>query len=161
MFKQSTLSREQALQKARHYCGYQDRCHQEVREKLYSLGLRNQDVETAIATLIEENQLDEERFAIRFASGHFRLKQWGKVKIRYELKKKQIGEYCINKALAAIEEDEYEQTLNRVGSRKWDLLGEETNPVSRQRMLQEYLLQKGYEPDRVKNLILQLCPHSR
>ncbi|HEV3324504.1 MAG TPA: regulatory protein RecX [Puia sp.] len=161
MLKRSTLSREQALQKARHYCGYQDRCHQEVKEKLYSLGLRKQDVETTIATLIEEDYLSEERFAVGFASGHFRLKQWGRIKIRYELKKKQVGEYCINKALALIEEDEYAQTLNRVGSRKWEGLGEETNPVSRQRKLQEYLLQKGYEPDRVKNLILQLCPRSR
>jgi regulatory protein len=161
MFKRPSLSLEQALQKLRHYCSYQDRCHQEVKEKLYALGLRTQDVETAIATLIEEDYLNEERFAVGFAGGHFRLKQWGRIKIRYELKKKQISEYCINKALALIEEEEYEQTLNRVGSRKWEGLGDETNLVSRQRMLQEYLLQKGYERDRVKNLILQLCPHSR
>ena len=100
MFKRASLSLEQALQKLRHYCGYQERCHQEVKEKLYSLGLRKQDVETAIATLIEEDYLNEERFATQFAGGHFRLKQWGRVKIRFELKLKQVSEYNIKKALA-------------------------------------------------------------
>ena len=62
-----TLSLEQALQKARHYCGYQERSHSEVQDKLYSFGLRKKDVETALAILIEENYLNEERFAIQFA----------------------------------------------------------------------------------------------
>jgi regulatory protein len=76
MFKQRSLSLEQALQKLRHYCGYQERCHQEVKEKLYSFGLRKPDVETAVATLIGEDRLNEERFAIQFAGGRFRLKHW-------------------------------------------------------------------------------------
>src|ERR1700748_907813 len=99
MWKRTVLSPEQALQKARHYCGYQERCHSEVQEKLYSLGLRKPQVEAALATLIEENYLNEERFAIQFAGGHFRLKQWGKVRIRYQLKQKKVSEYCIRTAL--------------------------------------------------------------
>src|ERR1700759_3068685 len=107
MFKSRSLSPEQALQKLRHYCGYQERSHQEVREKLYSFGLRKPDVENAIATLIGEDQLNEERFAIQFAGGHFRLKHWGRVKIQYELKQKRVSDYCIKKALAAIDETDY------------------------------------------------------
>src|ERR1700709_658618 len=89
------LTREQALQKARHYCGYQERCHSEVKEKLYSLGLHKQQVEECLSQLIEENYLNEERFAQQFAGGKFRMKQWGRVKIKYELKQKQVSEYCI------------------------------------------------------------------
>src|SRR5580704_16170204 len=98
MLKQRSLSPEQALQKLRHYCGYQERCHQEVKEKLYAFGLRKADVENAVATLIEEDRLNEERFAIQFAGGRFRLKNWGRIKIRYELKQKQVSDYCIKKA---------------------------------------------------------------
>jgi regulatory protein len=87
MLRQGPLSAEQALQRLRHYCDYQERCHQEVKDKLYSFGLRKQDVETAIATLIQEDRLNEERFAVQFAGGRFRLKNWGKIKIRYELQK--------------------------------------------------------------------------
>jgi regulatory protein len=75
------LTKEQALQKARHYCGYQERSHAEVKEKLYSFGLRRQEVEESLSQLIEEDYLNEERFAQQFAGGHFRMKQWGRVKI--------------------------------------------------------------------------------
>ena len=155
MLRRTTLSREEALQKARHYCGYQFRCHQEVKEKLYSFGLRRQDVDIALATLVEEDYLNEERFAVQFAGGHFRLKQWGKVKIRYELKQRQVSDYCIKKALAAIEEDDYLKTLNRLATTKWETLKDET-AFARRGKLQEYLARKGYEQDRVSAVIKNL-----
>lgn len=149
MFRQRSLSPEQALQKLRHYCGYQERCHQEARDKLYSLGLRKPEVEAAIATLIEEDRLNEERFASQFAGGRFRLKSWGKIKIRYELKQKQVSDYCIGKALSAIDEADYQQTLIDQATRKWASLAQEPDPFTRRRKVQDYLLQKGYEPDRI------------
>src|ERR1700740_2162465 len=98
-----SLTKEQALQKARHFCGYQERHHREVKEKLYGFGLYKNDVEELLSKLIEENYLNEERFAIQFAGGRFRIKQWGRVKIKYALKQKQVSEYCIKKALKAID----------------------------------------------------------
>ena len=71
------LSKEQALQKIRHFCGYQERSHREVKEKLYSFKLRKQVVEEIICELIEESYLNEERFAIQFAGGKFRMLNWG------------------------------------------------------------------------------------
>jgi regulatory protein len=156
MLKQRSLSPEQALQKLRHYCGYQERCHQEVRDKLYSFGLRKPDVETAVATLIEEDHLNEERYAIQFAGGHFRLKSWGKIKIRYELRQKKISEYCISKALAAIDETEYTRTLIDQTNRKWETLAKEPDPFTRRRKVHDYLIQKGYEPDRIAAAIAAL-----
>lgn len=160
MFKQPSLSLGQALQKLRHYCGYQERSHSEVQEKLYAFGLRKKDVEQALATLIEENYLNEERFALQFAGGHFRLKEWGRVKIRYGLKQRQVSEYCIKKALATIDEEDYEQALNRLAAKKWESLRGEGSIFSKKRKLQDYLLQKGYEPDRVAAAVRALSsPH--
>ena len=93
MFKKQ-LSKEQALQKLKHYCAYQERCHSEAIQKLYDLGVRKADHAEIIATLIEEGYLNEERFAIAFARGRFRLKQWGRVKIKYELKQKQVSDFA-------------------------------------------------------------------
>ena len=155
MLKRTSLSLEQALQKGRHYCGYQERCHQEVKGKLYSFGLRPQDVDAALATLVEEDYLNEVRFAVQFAGGHFRLKQWGKVKIRYELKQRQISDYCIKKALAAIEEDDYLKTLGKLATGKWETLKGET-AFARRGKLQEYLVRKGYEQDRIAEVIRTL-----
>src|SRR5882762_609956 len=101
--RKTRLSQEQALQKAKHYCAYQERCHSEVKEKLYSFGLWKQEVETILSQLIEEGYLNEERFAIQFAGGKFRMKQWGRVKIKYELKQRQVSEYCVKKALKEID----------------------------------------------------------
>jgi hypothetical protein len=88
--------------KLKHYCGYQDRCHQEVKEKLYSLKLGKASVEMLLSRLIEEDYLNEERYAKAFVRGHFRQKQWGKVKIAYGLKQKRISEYNIKKAMKEI-----------------------------------------------------------
>ena len=148
-WSRTSLSLEQALQKTRHYCGYQERCHSEVQEKLYSFGLRKPQVEAALATLIEENYLNEERFAIQFAGGHFRLKKWGRVRIRYQLKLRHVSDYCIKKALASIDDEEYYRTLTRLMEEKQATLDGGDPPLIRKRKLQQYLLQKGYEADRI------------
>ena len=86
---------QQALPKAKHYCAYQERCHSEVKDKLYGFGLTTPEVNEIVSRLIEENYLNEERFAILFAGGHFRTKKWGRVKIAYALKQKQVSAYSI------------------------------------------------------------------
>jgi len=151
--RRQQLSLEQALQKARHYCAYQERCHAEVKEKLYSFGLRKNDVEDALSRLIEDNYLNEERFAVQFAGGRFRMKHWGRVKIRYELKQKQVGDYCIKKALASISEDDYDRTLADLAESKWDSLSKETDTFIRRQKVQAFLIQRGYEPDKVQAVI--------
>ncbi len=151
--QQQKLTPSQALQKIKHYCAYQERCHAEVKEKLYGYGLYKNDVEPIISTLIEENYLNEERFAIAFAGGHFRTKQWGRVKIKYQLKQKQVSEYCIKKALKIIDEDDYLQTLQKLFDQKLKTLKSEKNIFIKKRKAQDYLLQKGFEMDLVREKI--------
>ena len=144
----SPLTKEQALQKLKHYCAYQERCHSEVKEKLYSLGVWKKDHDGIIATLIQENYLNEERFAIAFAGGKWRIKQWGRVKIRYELKQRQVSDYCIKKALKQIGEEEYLEVLNRLAGEKYASLKHEQHFVRKKKTL-VYLVQKGFEPELV------------
>ncbi|MBL0146161.1 MAG: RecX family transcriptional regulator [Chitinophagaceae bacterium] len=147
------LSKEQALQKVKHYCGYQERCHSEVVSKLYELGVYKNEHDEIISTLIQENYLNEERFAIQFAGGKFRLKQWGKTKIKYELKSKQISEYCIKKALATIPLADYLKTAQKLFDAKSNTLKSEKNIYTKKRKLQDYLMQKGYEISIIKELM--------
>lgn len=146
MFK-TQLTKEQALQKARHFCAYQERCHQEVKEKLYDYGLKRIDVDEIMAELVQENYLNEERFAIQFAGGKFRIKHWGRQKIKYELKLRQISDYCIKKALQSIDEDDYERTFNELVEDKISKLKTEKNIFIKKRKLQDHLKLKGYEQD--------------
>lgn len=154
MLYRKQLTKEQALQKAKHYCGYQERSHLEVKEKLYSYGLYKQQVDELLSQLIEENYLNEERFAIQFAGGHFRMKQWGRVKIKYELKQKRVSEYCIKKAMKEIEEEDYLKTLQKLAGKKWaSIKGEGVNHFVKLSKTTDYLLRKGYEPDLIKQAI--------
>lgn len=102
-----------ALRKAESYCAYQERCQQEVRDKLYEWGLWKNAVENIIAKLIQDNFLNEERFAKAYAGGKFRIKKWGKVKIKLELKKRKISDYCIRQAMKEIDGPDYEKELKK------------------------------------------------
>ena len=144
------LTKEQALQKLKHYSGYQERSHAEVKEKLYSLGVWKKDHDEIIATLIEENYLNEERFATAFVRGKFRMKQWGRVKIKYELKQKQVSEYNIKKALKEIDDTTYSDTLKKLYEERWESLKGEKNRFIKMTKTRDYLLQKGYEMELVK-----------
>lgn len=139
------LSKEQALQKLKHYCAYQERCHSEVKEKLYQLGVWKKNHDEIITTLVEENYLNEERFAIAWAGGKWRVKHWGRVKIIYELKQKQVSEYCIKKALKQIDEDEYLETLNKLAADKYAGLKSEQYLVRKKKTM-DYLVSRGFEP---------------
>jgi regulatory protein len=134
-----------ALQKAKHYCAYQERCHSEVRDKLYSFKLHKNEVEQLLTQLIEEDFLNEERFAVAYAGGHFRTKQWGKEKIKYALKQKKISEYCIRKALTGISNTDYNKTFFNVADKKLKTLKSEKNIFIKKKKIRDYLLQKGFE----------------
>ena len=152
MEKQS-LTPDQALQKIKQYCAYQERSHSEVKEKLYGFGLHRNEVDEILSTLIEENYLNEERFALQYAGGKFRIKQWGRVKIKYALKQKQVSEYCIKKALASIPETDYRKTLQKLFDQKLKTLKSERNIFIKKRKLQDHLMQKGFETALVNELI--------
>lgn len=155
------LSPEQALEKARHYCAYQERSHSEVREKLYSLGLHRAGVESLLSALIEEDYLNEERFARAFAGGHFRTKQWGRIKIRQALIRKKVSEYNIRTALRFIDEADYLSTLEKLALRKWkSISGPGTNNYVRRAKTSNYLIQKGYEPELVGRAIRKISGQS-
>ncbi len=149
------VTQEQALQKLKRYCSYQERCHHEVKEKLYSFKLKKHVVELLIAELIDAGFLNEERFAIQFAGGKFRTRQWGRVKIAYELKQKRVGEYLIKKALKEIDEKEYKSVLKKLATRKWNSLKQEQY-LNRLAKTTNYLLQKGFESSLISESLAEL-----
>lgn len=96
------------------YCAYQDRCHQELRNKIYDAGIYGDMAEQMMAELVQGNYLNEERFAKSYAGGKFRMKKWGRDKIRFELEKRNVSDYCIRKALEEIDDEVYIKALDRI-----------------------------------------------
>ncbi len=133
-----------ALQKLRKYCAYQERCHQEVRSKLIALKVYGDDLEEIIAELISENFLNEERFARTFARGKFRMKMWGRNKIKQHLKIKRVSAYCLKKAMEEIEEEEYIETLQSILRKKIDRHDNLKPIIARDKAIQ-YAISRGFE----------------
>jgi regulatory protein len=141
----------QALARMQDWCAYQERCQQEVRDKLYEYGLKEEDVENVISKLIADNFVNEERFAKAYAGGKFRIKKWGRIKIKTGLKSKRISEYCIKSAMKEIDEAEYRKTLAQLLESKERTLSEK-NAIRKKFKLLSYAAAKGYE----KELIMEI-----
>lgn len=149
------LTKEQAIQKLKHYCSYQERSHYEVQQKLWDLGVRRAEHDEIISTLIEEDYLNEERFAKAFVGGKFRMKDWGRKKIYYGLKEKQVSEYNIKKAMKEIDEEDYIKTLRELVEKKYASLKGEQYLVRKKKTI-DFLLQRGFENDLVLNVLSQI-----
>jgi len=142
----SEISKKSALERMQKYCAYQERCHSEVRHKLLSLGIYGDDLEEIIFDLIQENFLNEERFARSYARGKFRIKQWGRNKIIRELKVRQVSDYCIRMAMEEIDGEEYLKTLKKLAQKKWNEYRGMKN-FERKGRLARYLSSRGFESE--------------
>jgi regulatory protein len=153
--KKIRVGKEQAILSIRHFCAYQERAQQEVRDKLYELGMTKPEVEEIIADLISENFLNEERFAISFAGGHFRIKGWGKLKINHALYQKKVSNFNIKMALQSIDQDDYLAKLFELANKKWNSLKGERG-LSRMAKTHAFLHQRGFEPALIHPILQKL-----
>lgn len=151
------LSDSDALLKAASFCAYQERCHKEVLERLAEWGIYGADAEGLLVKLIELNYLNEERFAKAFAGGKFRVKQWGRLRIKQELKMRDISPYCIELGLKEIEEAEYKQTLMEVLEKKLKSI-KANKPAELRNKAYQYALSRGFEPSFIWECLAILVP---
>ncbi|WP_192347193.1 regulatory protein RecX [Algoriphagus sp. Y33] len=145
----NSWSREEAFEKLTTFCAYQDRCPWEIRRKLYEKGIKDELAEQLIAELIDEEFVDEERYARAFARGKFRLKKWGRNRIRMELKMREISEELIRKGISEIDPEEYFDTLLTQTEKKWEST-HEADDYKKKFKVTQYLINKGFEMDLVK-----------
>jgi len=134
--------------KLEYYCSYQDRCHQEIQEKLRPFLLSIEEKDQLIVHLIQENYLNEERFARSFARGKHRIKFWGKTRIINELKQRVISQPNIKLALQEITDEEYQETFDKLAERHWETI-RESNVQKKKKKFCDYLLRKGWESNLV------------
>ena len=147
----------EATKKLEHYCAYQERCHQEVVRKLRDLGMIPEAIDHILAHLIQENYLNEERFARSFARGKYSQKKWGRNRIVHELKGRQISVYNIRAALQEIDPGDYLDSLDALAEKRLSQLSE-PNPQKRRKKLADYLLSRGWEPQLVLAKVRELVP---
>jgi len=151
--KPKIFSRDQAKLKAESYCAYQERSQYELRNKLYEWGLHQKDAEEIISELIDQNFLNEERFSGAYTLGKFRIKGWGRMKIKQGLKLKGVPDKLIAKSLMAIDMDDYLSKLEQLLEKKSKTITEK-DPFKRRYLLSRYAAGKGYESDLISELLI-------
>lgn len=138
------------LQKAASYCAYQERTQDEVKQRLKKWNVWGDEADEIVAELISMNYLSEERFAKTYAGGKFRVKNWGRMKIRQELNRRGLSTYSIEKGMGEIGNEDYVAGLRELLSKKRDLLSKtETDPFKLKQKLARFALGKGYESELV------------
>ena len=149
------MTLREAKRKLENYCAYQDRCHKEVIDKLKGMRMIPEAIDQIVTQLIEDNFLNEERFAKSFARGKFNIKKWGKNRIVNELKQRQISRYNITTALKEIDEETYLKTLDTLAKKRLEQITE-TNLQKKRKKLADYLLYRGWESHLVYEKLREL-----
>lgn len=144
-----------ALAAMERYCAAQERCQQEVLQKLSDGGWRGEEADQVLSELISGGFIDESRYAAAFVSGKFRINGWGRIKIRAALAQKQLSDRCIRDGFKVIEEEAYEQTLRKLLRDKARTLGKDTPPMRRAKLLR-YAASRGYESALAGRLLQEL-----
>lgn len=155
MQTKKTYTVDEALKRMERYCAYQERCHQEVVQKLTGMHMIPEAIDHIVVKLIQDNFLNEERYAKAFVSGKFRIKKWGKQRLIRELKQKDIGKTLIDSALKTISEQEYLETFNALADKKADSI-KEANSYKKRKKLADYLLYRGWESPLVYDKVNEL-----
>lgn len=149
------FSIKEAIQKIEYFCSYQERCHEDVIQKLWNMKMKPEEIDEIMVHLITSNFLNEERFATSFARGKHRIKHWGKIRIVNELKFRKISQYNINKALNEITAEEYDSTFHALAERHWESL-RENNILKKKKKFCDYMLRRGFESNLVYEKVKEL-----
>ena len=149
---QKTYSLDEAQKKLEFYCAYQERSHKEVVTKLKDMRMIPDAIDVIVVHLIQNNFLNEERFAKAFVRGKFRIKKWGKNRLKQELKRKDITKTIIDIALKEIDADDYLETFYALAEKKAETI-KEANSYKKKKKLADYLLYRGWESPLVYDVV--------
>jgi len=151
-----TLTESEALRKIAAYCAYQERCEQEVCQKLTSWKLAYQTIENLIEKLQNEDFINEERYVSSFVNGKFRLKKWGRIKIRYALRQKGFSDMMIEKGLQEIDMESYLETLQTLAQQKAHSINYSEQNAKQKQTLFRFLQQRGFEVEFIQETLKKL-----
>jgi regulatory protein len=146
---------QEVKQKIERFCAYQERCHQEVIQKMRSMAIDSIIIDEVVVHLIQNNFLNEQRFACSFARGKHRIKYWGNIRIINELKARNVSQNIINIALKEITSEEYYFTFHTMSDRHWENIHEK-NVLKKRKKFCDFMLRKGYESNLIYDKVIQL-----
>ena len=143
------------LQKLARYCAYQERCVQELEQKMKTLEVLPAEFAEYLTWLSQNNYLNEARFVEIFVRSKFNQKSWGRTKINYELRKRGISASLLAGAWDGIDDADYIEKARALLKKKRDEIKSGTSPQRYQKCY-NFGLSKGYESALVRELLKPL-----
>ena len=138
------LTPDQVLDKMAKYCAYQERCVKEVRDKLKTFDIAEEDKTKILDYLLDNRFVNDERYAKAFVRGKVNQSGWGINKIRFHLIQKGIDKDIIDEALGQTDEEAYRQRLIEILKTKAKTI-KAASDFEKKRKLAAYAMQKGFE----------------
>lgn len=139
---------EKLVARAAKICSTSEKCSHDMRYKMTAWGLDAQETEKAIAWLVEQKFVDDERFARYFVKDKLRFNKWGRIKIGYALRQKELGIDIISAALEEIDETTYTEILDQLVHQKARSAGDLKIPANKAKVLR-FAAQRGFTAEEI------------
>ena len=138
------------------YCSSTERSPHQLLRKMKQWSVEESFHESLLDKLRNENFLNEERFARAFAHDKLEFNQWGKNKIKFELRNHWLDEDTIFLGLDDIDESRYGEIALSLIKKKEKGLKKEITEIQKNNKVLSYMVQKGFEIELVKSLLSKL-----
>jgi len=146
-----SIDKQRALTKAQTICAKQERCKADIRQKLFEWKLNPVEHSWVLEQLVKDKFIDEVRYTGFYVRDKFKFNKWGKVKIEFELRSKQILPGMIKDALETIDDEAYIETCEHLLEQKLATFKNEENTK-----IKEKLLRFGYSRGFEQELIFRI-----
>lgn len=143
----------QFLQKAERYCAADEQCRSSVRAKLVTWGVPREIHDKIMKHLVDQGYINEQRFARIFCESKLRNQKWGKIKLVYHLRIKQIPSPIIEQSINSIDHELYTQVLTSLAEKRLETLEPEDGPKKNHAKMVSFLAQRGFEVNEIESVI--------
>ncbi len=152
MKPKKTISIKEAMSKAQNICAEQEKCEYDIRKKLYDWNLPLKDHDSIIELLIRDKFIDERRYSEFYTKDKFYFNKWGKIKIEYTLKQKNISSEFIRNALDKIPEIDYDNLLKNELIKKIKTIKDKDEYTIKSKLVR-FATSRGFENGKVFDMV--------
>ena len=142
------LSNQEVLEKMARLCSKSEQCSGDIRKKIVSAGINEEDADEIIEKLKAEKYLDDERYAASYVADKFKFNKWGRVKMKYYLRMKGLSDETIQKGLDTIDEDIYREVLVKTMKERAKKL-KKKNKFEMMGQVIRFTQNRGFEPEKI------------
>lgn len=148
-------SYDEALKRAADLCSKSEKTRQDIKKKLHAWNVHEKHHKKILQELEEGEFIDENRYAESYIREKFHLNGWGRNKLRYGLRQKNLSSAIVSEAIQTIDEEEYLSKLRDILQKKSQQLKEKDHRKRKAKLIR-HAASKGFEEQIVNEMIDEL-----